>query len=198
MADRPPLPGIPRRHLPDRREPDLAAEKRPAVPPPPEPAQPQAVPAPAPAPPPVPVERGTSPSMFAKQSRAKEYGVLLGTVMAAATSAFAAYQANSAAKPSDVQSSSAAQQQAISAAEERLRIEIGLDKEALKLRVDSLEKRTSLAEQRIVYQADMLCDANEGKPNETFPCEHYEWKGPALGHLKPKRRTDAKYPTPKE
>ncbi len=147
---------------------------------------------------PVPVERGTSPSMFAKQSRAKEYGVLLGTVMAAAASAFAAYQANSAAKPSDVQSSSAAQQQAISAAEERLRIEIGLDKEALKLRVDSLEKRTSLAEQRIVYQADMLCDANEGRPNETFPCEHYEWKGPALGHLKPKRRTDAKYPTPKE
>lgn len=69
MADRPPLPGIPRRHLPDRREPDLAAEQaqpRPAAPPPPE------VPVPAP----VPVERGTSPSVFERREKARTQTIL--------------------------------------------------------------------------------------------------------------------------
>lgn len=125
MADRPPIPGIPRRHLDPRREPE-----RPAVPPP-EPSSPTGAPA--------PVAVGKTPSVFAgPHSRAKEYAILIGAITAGVASIATAMRP--------------APESATSVEVAQLRSELAKAKDALssseigqiKVTLDSIEQRLDL------------------------------------------------------
>lgn len=201
MADRPrrPLPGVPTGRLPVREEGPVLPPRHvehPALPPEPGArAQPQER---LPAAPPPPSEREPSTSVFDRSTgRAKELAAWAGlatAVLGGIAGTVAAVRTGGAAQAVDVQTSAAAQLAAINAAEERLRLAIGLDREALKLRVDELERRQAKEAQRIEIVADWVCAENQGEPAQGWPCDRYSWEGPPRGRLAPERRTAAQYP----